>query len=46
VATTKVIKLRAAMWNRCAYLDLDTLRADFRDLSAPGPFQARERGEA
>jgi Icc-related predicted phosphoesterase len=29
---TKVIKPRAAMWNRCALLDLDTLAATFRDL--------------
>ncbi len=29
---TKVVKVRAAMWNRCATLDLRTLRATFRDL--------------
>ena len=32
---TKIVKLGAAMWNRCALLDLDTLRAQFLDL-APG----------
>jgi len=31
---TKVIKVRAAMWNRCATLDLRTLRARFRNLGA------------
>ena len=29
---TKVIKLRAAMWNRAALLDLATLRTEFIDL--------------
>ncbi|MBI3973107.1 MAG: metallophosphoesterase family protein [Chloroflexi bacterium] len=29
---TKVVKLRAAMLNRCALLDVRTLRTDFRDL--------------
>ncbi len=29
---TKVIKLRAAMWNRCAMLDLKSLRVVFSDL--------------
>jgi Icc-related predicted phosphoesterase len=33
VGPTKVIKLRAAMWNRCALLDLDTLAVTFRDLA-------------
>jgi hypothetical protein len=33
---TKVIKLRAAMANRCALLDLATLRTTFLDLE-PGP---------
>ena len=34
---TKVIKLRAAMWNRCALLDLDSLSATFRDLDPAAP---------
>ncbi len=38
---TKVVKLRAAMWNRCALLDLDTLAATFLDL-APGAPRASE----
>lgn len=32
LAGTKVIKLRAAMWNSCALLDLDTLRTTFLTL--------------
>lgn len=35
VGETKVIKLRAAMWNRCALLDLASLAAKFVDLE-PG----------
>lgn len=35
LAGTKVVKLRAAMWNRCALLNLSTLRAEFLDLE-PG----------
>jgi Icc-related predicted phosphoesterase len=33
IGPTKVIKLRAAMLNRCALLDLDTLAVTFRDLA-------------
>jgi Icc-related predicted phosphoesterase len=31
-AGTKIVKLRAAMWNRCALLNLDTLAVRFEDL--------------
>ena len=31
-ACAKIIKLRAAMWNACALLDLDTLHAEFLPL--------------
>jgi Icc-related predicted phosphoesterase len=31
---TKVVKLRAAMWNRCAVLDLRSLGVSFRNLGA------------
>jgi len=34
IGPTKVVKLRAAMWNRCATLDLRTLHAHFRNLGA------------
>jgi Icc-related predicted phosphoesterase len=33
LGATKVVKVRAAMWNRCATLDLATLRARFRNLA-------------
>lgn len=34
LGATKVVKLRAAMWNRCALLDVKTLSATFRDLES------------
>lgn len=36
IGGTKVIKLRAAMWNRCALLDLDSLYTEFLDLDPDG----------
>lgn len=41
VGPTKIVKLRAAMWNRCALLDLDTLVATFRDLAPGAPCSSR-----
>lgn len=38
---TKIVKLRAAMWNRCALLDLDTLKTTFRDLAPDAPRSSR-----
>jgi Icc-related predicted phosphoesterase len=35
LAGTKVVKLRAAMWNRCALLNLKTLHVEFADLDLP-----------
>lgn len=45
LAGTKIIKLRAAMWNRAALLNLDTLHAEFLDLDPDGaPAPSRQRG--
>ncbi len=41
IGPTKIVKLRAAMWNRCALLDLDTLVATFRDLAPDAPRSSR-----
>jgi Icc-related predicted phosphoesterase len=38
---TKVIKLRAAMWNRCALLDLERLAPTFRPLDPRAPLAPR-----
>jgi len=44
-AGTKIIKLRAAMWDACALLDLDTLHAEFLPLD-PSSTQSRNPARA